>query len=69
MEDRYGENDEWYIYADTKTSQFYHIHEGESFPNKGYFYVTKDGICRQCGDQAPKGIRFMAATARLKKCL
>lgn len=62
----YGEDREWYLDADITGTYFYHIHETEKYLTKGFYFVTKDGRCRDCGEQAPKGLRFLVGTAQLK---
>jgi hypothetical protein len=69
MQAWYGEDNEWYIDGDAEATFFYHVHEDHTkFPDSGYYLVTKEGKCRQCETMAPKGVRFMAATAKLGEC-
>ena len=66
MHQRWFGEEEWLLQVDKKYSFFYHVHYEEN--PKGYYVVSKEWKCRQCGAQPNKGIRFMAATARLREC-
>ena len=66
IQELYGENNEWYLHAEKEHTFFYHLHPSRASNTKDFFIVTKEGACRQCGEVAPKGVRFMVKTAQLK---